>query len=73
MPNVPYPYEVNWQIGHRKWFLNTQYMRNPDMVYVLKMEYVPKINIFGLKMMVKSGLEKIFLKFLHAQGLFQTS
>ena len=22
MPNVPYPYEVNWQIGHRKWFLN---------------------------------------------------
>ena len=23
------------------------------MVYVLKMEYVPKINIFGLKMMVK--------------------
>ena len=22
MPNVPYPYEVNWQIGHGKWFLN---------------------------------------------------
>ena len=41
------------------------------MVYVLKMEYVSKINIFGLNMMVKSGLEKIFLKFLHAQGLFQ--
>ena len=41
-------------------------MRNHDMVYVLKMEYVSKINIFGLKMMVKSGLEKIFLKFLHA-------
>ena len=46
-------------------------MRNPDIVYVLKMEYVSKINIFGLNMMVKSGLEKIFLKFLHAQGLFQ--
>ena len=30
------------------------------MVYVLKMEYVYKINIFGLKMMMKSGLEKIF-------------
>ena len=29
--------------------LNTQYMRNPDLVYVLKMEYVSKINIFGLK------------------------
>ena len=23
MPNAPYPYEVNWQIGHGKWFLNT--------------------------------------------------
>ena len=31
------------------------------------------ISIFGLKMMVKSGLERIFLKFLHVQGLFQTS
>ena len=46
---------------------------HPDMVYVLKMEYMSIINIFGIKMMVKSGLEKIFLKFLHAQGLFQTS
>ena len=34
-------------------------MRNPDTVYVLKMEYVSKSTIFGLKMMVKSGLEKI--------------
>ena len=40
--------------------LNTQYMGNPDMPYVLKMEYVSKINNFGLKMMVKSGLEKYF-------------
>ena len=53
--------------------INKQYMRNPDTVYVLKMEHVSKINIFGLNMMVKSGLEEIFLKFLHAQGLFQTS
>ena len=29
-----------------------------------------KINIFGLKMIVKSGLEKIFLKFLHAEDYF---
>ena len=36
-------------------------MRNPDMVHVLKMEYVSKINIFGLNMMVKSGLEKLSL------------
>ena len=34
------------------------------------MESVPKNAIFGLKMMVKSGLEKIFLKFLHAGDYF---
>ena len=34
------------------------------------MKYVTKINTFGSKMMMKSGLEKIFLKFLHAQSLF---
>ena len=45
-------------------------MRNPDIVYLLKMEYLSKINIFGLKMIVKSGLEKIFLKFLLAQVFF---
>ena len=48
-------------------------MRNPDMVYVFKMEYVSKFISFGIKMMVKSGIEKMFLKFLHAQGPFQTS
>ena len=30
------------------------------------MECVTKDTIFGLKIMVKSGLEKIFSKFLHA-------
>ena len=54
--------------------VNTQHMINADMVttYVLKMEYLFKINIFGLKMMVKGGLEFFFfLKFLHAQSLFR--
>ena len=23
MPKVPYPHGVKWEIGHRKWFLNT--------------------------------------------------
>ena len=32
--------------------INTQYMRNSNFAYVFKMEYVPKIDIFGLKMMV---------------------
>ena len=34
------------------------------------MESVSKITVFGLKIMVKSGLEKIFLKFLHAGDYF---
>ena len=34
--------------------LNTQCMRNSSIVYPVKMEYVSKINIFGLKMMVKA-------------------
>ena len=39
-------------------------------MFTLKMESVSKNTIFGLKMMVKSGLEKIFLKFLHAGDYF---
>ena len=50
--------------------LNTQYKRNSNFVYVLEMEYVHKINVFDLKMMVKSGLEKMILKFLHVQTIF---
>ena len=34
------------------------------------MESVSKNTIFDLKMIVKSGLEKIFLKFLHAGDFF---
>ena len=34
------------------------------------MESVSKNTIFGLKMILKSGLEKIFLKFLHAVDYF---
>ena len=40
------------------------------IVFTLKMESVSKNTIFGLKMMVKSGLEKIFLKFFHAGQYF---
>ena len=42
------------------------------MVYVLKMEYVSKINIFGLKMMVKSGLEFFFANWDHLATLVQS-
>ena len=34
------------------------------------MENGPENNIFVLKMVMKSGLEKIILKFLHGQSLF---
>ena len=54
-------------------FLNNHYAADSCLVYIFKMEYAYKINIFDLKMMMKSGLEKIFLKFLQAQILFQTN
>ena len=36
--------------------LNTSYLADSYIVFTLKMESVHKITIFGLKMMVKSGL-----------------
>ena len=45
-------------------------MTDSYIIFTLKMESVSKDTIFGLKMMVKSGLEKIFLKFLHAGDYF---
>ena len=50
--------------------LNTSYLTDSDIMFTLKMESQPKNTIFGLKMMVKSGLEKIFFKFLHAGDYF---
>ena len=50
--------------------INTSYLTDSYIVFTLKMESVSKNTIFGLKMMVKSGLEKIFLKFLHAGDYF---
>ena len=45
--------------------LNTSYLTDSYIVFTLKMESVSKNTIFGLKMMVKSGLEKFILKSLH--------
>ena len=45
--------------------LNTSYLTDSYMVFTLKMESVSKNTIFGL-----SGLERIFLKFLHAGDYF---
>ena len=41
-------------------------MTNLTIVRPVKLEYGWYFSISGLKMMVKSGLEKMFLKFLHA-------
>ena len=49
---------------------NRSNMTNSTLVSPVKMEYVIKNNIFGLKLMMKSGLEKIILKFLHALAIF---
>jgi hypothetical protein len=46
--------------------INTQYMTNSTLVSPAKMEYGWNFSISGLKMIMKSGLGKIFLKFLHA-------
>ena len=45
---------------------NTSYLTNSYIVFTLKMESLSKNTIFGLKMIVKSGLEKFILKSLHA-------
>ena len=37
---------------------------------VFQPSFFPQNTIFGLKMIVKRGLEKIFLKFLHARNYF---
>ena len=39
---------------------NTSYLTDSYIVFTLKMESVSKITIFGLKMMVKSGIDFFF-------------
>ena len=50
--------------------INKSYLAESYIFFTLKMESVSKNTIFGQKMMVKSGLEKISLKFLHAEDYF---
>ena len=46
--------------------INTPYLTDSCIVFTLKMESVSKNTIFGLKIMVKSGVEKFILKSLYA-------
>ena len=50
--------------------LTSLYLTDSYTFFTLKMESVYKNTIFGLKMMVKSGVVKIFLKLLHAAEYF---
>ena len=59
---VQTPSESKTQTATKSYYdhksLNTQYRTNSTLVCPVKIEYVTKKNIFGLKMMMKSGLEK---------------
>ena len=67
---VPTPwFSINQQLFQQK--TNKQILRHfinmsSLIVFILKMESVSKNTIFGLKMMVKNGLEKNILNSLHA-------
>ena len=45
------------------------YLTDSNIIFTLKMESVSKIKNVGLKIIVKSGLEKIFFKFLHEEAI----
>ena len=45
-------------------------MTNPTIASPVKKEYGINLGISGLKIMVKSGLEKIFLKFFPTLAIF---
>ena len=47
-----------------------QQATDSTLVCPVKMEYGPENDILVLELMMKSGLEKICLKFLHAQAVF---
>ena len=67
---------IRWEgLNLRRWFCSSNKIRktpnkHPNIVCPVKMEYGWHFSISGLKMMVKSDLEKIFLKFLHVKAIF---
>ena len=46
------------------------FMTNLTIVYLVQMEYGWNFSISGLKIEIKRGLEKIFMKFLKVQAIF---
>ena len=45
---VPYPYEVNWQIGHGKWFLNTN-------MFLIKLFLITNFDCIRTQVLFKGG------------------
>ena len=45
-------------------------VKQQQLFFTLKVEYLPKITIFGLKLMMKRGLEKMLLEFLNGINYF---
>ena len=59
MSNVPYPYEVNWQIGHRKWFLNTN-------LFLIKPFLITKFDCtYKFQLKTTLALDMDFASFAH--------
>jgi hypothetical protein len=46
--------------------INMSYLMDSYIGFILEVESVSKNTILGLKIMVKSGLEKFIMKSLHA-------
>ena len=55
MPNVPYPDEVNWQIGQRKWFLNTNLFLIKSFL-ITKFDYITNILNIQSNLVIRNGL-----------------
>ena len=54
MPKVPYLYEVNWQIGQRKWFLNT------ILFLITKFDCVLRILVIQSNSVIRNGVREPF-------------
>ena len=55
MPNFPYPSEVNWQIGQRKWFLNTNLFLIKSFL-ITKFDYITNILNIQSNLVIRNGL-----------------
>ena len=60
---------VDRNLRKKEW-LNKTYLTDSYIFFTFKIESESRNTILGLEMIVKSRLEKIFLKFLHVEAIF---